>query len=178
MATATAPKQLSQIFGSIPASDHPKQWDTCYRDSFHPWDRAGPSLALADLLLQRRDLVPPVSREGRKTALVPGCGLGHDVRLLASFGYDVVGLDVSETALGRAKEQQEAVDKQDQYPLQNGVERGSITWLAANFFANDWAEGLGANGSGKFDLIFDYTVRFSPSDSSCSCLRSGGQLLT
>lgn len=164
MATATAPQQLAQIFGSVPVSEHPKQWDSCYRDSFYPWDRAGPSLALADLLLQRQDLVPAISRNGeRKTALVPGCGLGHDVRLLASFGYDVVGLDVSETALEGARKQQETVDEQSQYPTQGGLERGSIRWLAANFFSDNWAQGLGTDGSGKFDLIFDYTVWFPDS---------------
>lgn len=159
MTTITSPQQLIQVFSSIPTADHPRQWDTCYRDAFHPWDRAGPSLALADLLLQRRDLVPSVSASdsSRRTALVPGCGLGHDVRLLASFGYDVVGLDVSEAALDVARKQQAEIDEEQQYPTQGGVERGSITWLAADFFSEDWAAGLGTDGSGKFDLIFDYT---------------------
>lgn len=165
MATATAPQLLSQLF-SVPASEHPRQWDSCYRDAFHPWDRAGPSLALADLLLQRRDLVPSVAPGGeRRTALVPGCGLGHDVCLLASFGYDVVGLDVSEAALEEARRLQGGVDEQGQYPAQGDVERGSITWLAADFFSDEWARGLGTEGSGKFDLIFDYTVCFSSSSS-------------
>lgn len=164
---ATAPQQLSQLF-AIPVSKQPAQWDSCYRTSFHPWDRSGPSLALGDLLLQRPDLVPSAieldSRSNplrsstgtviRKTALVPGCGLGHDVRLLASFGYDVWALDVSETAIGKAKEQKwESLYKENE-----GNEMGRITWVAADFFKEEWVAGTGTDGSGKFDLIFDYTV--------------------
>lgn len=169
MAAVAAPKQLSQIFGSVPVSEHPKQWDSCYRDSFHPWDRAGPSLALADLLLQRPDLVPPSQQSidsapagaaiKKKTALVPGCGLGHDVLLLASFGYDVTGLDVSETAIDQARRQQKTAEEQGQYPTREGVERGSITWLTADFFSETWNANAGTDGCGKFDLIYDYTVR-------------------
>jgi len=167
MAAVAAPKQLSQIFGSVPVSEHPKQWDSCYRESFHPWDRAGPSLALADLLIQRSDLIPPSQQPvdsvpaggvvKKKTALVPGCGLGHDVLLLASFGYDVTGLDVSETAIEQARRQQKTAEEQGQYPTKEGVVRGSITWLNADFFSEDWSANAGADGSGKFDLVYDYT---------------------
>jgi SAM-dependent methyltransferase len=35
--------------------------------------------------------------------LVPGCGTGHDVRALADFGVPTHGLDLSETAVKRAR---------------------------------------------------------------------------
>ncbi|PFH61449.1 hypothetical protein XA68_17353 [Ophiocordyceps unilateralis] len=116
----------------------------------------GPSLALAEVLGQRPDLVPPPppptapsssssspAPRRRATALVPGCGLGHDALLLASFGYDVWGLDVVErnrSALGRLYP-----------PVREAVGCGSVTWLVADFLADDWSLGLG------FDLIFDYS---------------------
>jgi SAM-dependent methyltransferase len=34
--------------------------------------------------------------------LVPGCGLGHDVRLLADLGIPACGLDISQTAVASA----------------------------------------------------------------------------
>ena len=37
-------------------------------------------------------------------ALVIGCGLGDDAEALAELGYDVVAIDVSESALSQAKE--------------------------------------------------------------------------
>jgi SAM-dependent methyltransferase len=154
------------------ASDHPSAWDNLYQHNFHPWDRGGPSLALADLLSQRADLVPPsqeTDRRGnplrdeqgnvvRKTALVPGCGLGHDVLLLKSFGYDVWGLDCSADGIRLAKENvQKTQDAQTIKPV-GDVHLGREDWVVADFFAQDWSQGIGSDGSGKFDLIYDYTV--------------------
>lgn len=39
----------------------------------------------------------------RGKAIVPGCGSGHDVRLLAAHGLEVVGLDIAPTAVARAR---------------------------------------------------------------------------
>ncbi|PHH69105.1 hypothetical protein CDD80_7013 [Ophiocordyceps camponoti-rufipedis] len=106
--------------------------------------RTGPSLALADLLSQRPDLVPPAPAPSprRATALVPGCGLGHDALLLASYGYDVWALD-----RGRGVEEAFGL-----YPaVREHVGCGAVTWLVADFLADEWSRGLG------FDLIFDYT---------------------
>jgi hypothetical protein len=40
---------------------------------------------------------------GAGPVLVPGCGLGHDVRALAAAGLTAHGLDISETAVGKAR---------------------------------------------------------------------------
>lgn len=158
---AADPAQLPKLFGALPVSEHAKQWDTLYRDSFHPWDRDGPSLALADLLLQRTDLIPS-SRDtdgtSNRTAFIPGCGLGHDALLLASFGYDVWALDVSSAAIEKAKSHEKKALEKGWYKCQEGIERGTVHWLVADFFSGDWAQGQGTENSGKFDLIFDYTV--------------------
>ncbi|KAF4511906.1 hypothetical protein G6O67_001107 [Ophiocordyceps sinensis] len=110
-------------------------------DESPPPDRPGPSLALADLLSHRPDLVPP---RRRGAALVPGAGRAHDARLLAdAFGYDVWALRHDPGHVGG---------------VQDGGDRGTgrVTWLAVDFFDERWSRGLGSDGSGRFDLVFDY----------------------
>lgn len=170
--------KLVDTFASAPLASHPGRWDALYAESYHPWDRAGPSVALDDLLHQRRDLIPasqeldarnrPVrdaaGKAVRRTALVPGCGYGHDVLLLAARGYDVWGLDGSGKALEGAKSNEEEVKASGYrgYEMEAGVERGDVHWVEADFFAEGWEKGLGLDGSGTFELIFDYTVRTCP----------------
>lgn len=69
-------------------------WDQAYQDNFTPWDKGAPSPPLVEWL-SRNPLTGRV--------LVPGCGLGHDVAYLASTGIDAVGLDISATAIERAR---------------------------------------------------------------------------
>jgi SAM-dependent methyltransferase len=164
------PIRLRETFASTPVSAHNDAWDALYAESFHPWDRAGPSLALADLLAQRTDLIPPsVERRdssssssgtasiARRLALVPGCGLGHDVLLLSALGYDVVGLDYSARALELARENKAKADAEGRYAeyVRDGVGSGRVTWVSGDFFGTAWEADAGAS---KFDLIFDYTV--------------------
>ena len=52
-----------------------KDWDKAYQEGETPWDKGYASPAIAEWLQKN-------SLEGG--VLVPGCGLGHDVRLLAS----------------------------------------------------------------------------------------------
>ncbi|UNI20756.1 Methyl halide transferase [Purpureocillium takamizusanense] len=160
--------RLQQSFASLPFTSHPSQWDSLYRQAFTPWDRAGPSLALADLLAQRTDLVPPAQERDargnliqgvpRRTALVPGCGRGHDVLLLSSFGYDVWGLDYSPDAVRMAEENRKDAESKGLYkPVEQDLEKGDVKWLAGDFFDGSWSKGIGTDGSGTFDLIYDYT---------------------
>ncbi|KAK4444839.1 S-adenosyl-L-methionine-dependent methyltransferase [Podospora aff. communis PSN243] len=146
--------RLQATFQAHPFSAHGAQWDQLWKESYSPWDRGGPSLALNDLLEQHPRLFPSIT--GRKPrALVPGCGRGHDVLLLSAFGYDVTGLDVSETSLKEAAENERANSGQDIYAVREGIaaEKGKVTWMAADFFDSE-------NPSLKpasFDLIYDYT---------------------
>ena len=163
---------LQEAFSSAPLSSHGSRWDSLYCDAFTPWDRAGPSLALHDLLHQRPDLIPPAQEHDyrhkllrdatgaveKKKALVPGCGRGHDVLLLSAWGYDVWGLDYSAAAKAQAIENQQRVEKEGKYKPIDGLERGDIHWVTGDFFGEDWVKGAGLDG--KFDLIFDYTVGF------------------
>ncbi|QUC23273.1 uncharacterized protein UV8b_07514 [Ustilaginoidea virens] len=165
------PSPLARAFDGVDFSSLGAVWSSLYKQGVHPWDRNGPSAALSDLLSQRADLVPPAQQHDqrgnlirdpagaaiRRTALVPGCGPGHDVLLLSSFGYDVVGLDFSRDAIRMAEENHKAADGKAMYEPVNGLERGAIRWTTGDFFSGEWATGLGTNASGKFDLIFDYT---------------------
>lgn len=155
------PTMLSSI-SKLPFAQHPATWDSFWRDSKTPWDRGGPSLALHDLLAQRPDLVPSSQSPNtpRKRALVPGCGRGHDVLLLSSWGYDVWGLDSSAAARREAVENQKRAEEKGMYRPVGGLEKGDVHWVTGDFFGTEWTEGIGPDV--RFDLIFDYTVRLFP----------------
>jgi SAM-dependent methyltransferase len=63
-----------------------------------PWD---PGTAQPLLAEWARDRAP--DGQGRR-AVVVGCGLGHDAEFVAGLGFDVVGFDVSPTAIATARE--------------------------------------------------------------------------
>ncbi len=156
------PRSLAETFSGAEFSTHGSKWNELWQESNTPWDRGGPSLALNDVLQERKDLVPPPSGTSRRqTALVPGCGRGHDVLLLAAFGYDAYGLDYSASAKNRAIENEKAVGDEAVYQPREGVpDKGRVTWLTGDFFENDWLDEAGVGGT--FDLIYDYTVRLYP----------------
>src|SRR6187549_3309989 len=69
-------------------------WQHQYATGQTPWERGAPAPALVDYLKTN-----PVT--GR--VLVPGCGTGQDVRVLALAGAtEVTGLDVAPLAVERA----------------------------------------------------------------------------
>ena len=77
----------------------PTDWESKYQASETPWDKGAPSPCLVDFLTEH-------SVSGR--VLVPGCGLGHDVRALqSSLGGDavqeVLGLDIAPSAVEGAR---------------------------------------------------------------------------
>ncbi|GJC85139.1 thiocyanate methyltransferase 1 [Colletotrichum liriopes] len=174
---ANDPNKLSTAFAGTPLSKHGQKWSAFWEEKYTPWDRGGPSVALLDLLTTRPDLVPPPpspaeqgqSDSDRPTALVPGCGKGHDALLLAGLGYDVLALDFSPTAIAEAKDNQKAVAARlgagpeaaegevDAYTIRHpsGAEPGAVTWLSGDFFSDSWLAEWGREKA--FDLIFDYT---------------------
>lgn len=114
-------------------------------------------MAFYDLLEENPNgTIPlPTANGPPKRALVPGCGRGHDVLLLSSFGYDVYGLDVSSQALEEAKENAEKALSEGLYEVEPlAGKRGAINWTCQDFYAEDWKD-----VPTPFDLIFDYTVR-------------------
>lgn len=151
-------------------SDTPDRWAMLWdKGDFLPWDIGTPNPALGDVLTDRKELFGTCFKEEeeeedkeggskmqRKRALVPGCGRGYDVILLASFGYDAYGLEVSDKAVELCVQEQQK--NGDKYPVKDeSVGYGTVTFLKGDFFRDEWIEKI--PGSGKFDLIYDYTVR-------------------
>lgn len=108
-----------------PVTD-PVDWEARYIAGDTPWDRgAAPPLAV-------------FLRDHRVTGqvLVPGCGTGHDVRLLAAHGAQVIGLDLSETALAMARSHPSIAGER--------YEQGNLFALP-----EEWA--------GRFDWVVEHT---------------------
>ncbi|WZH43733.1 S-adenosyl-L-methionine-dependent methyltransferase [Fusarium acuminatum] len=160
---------LEDRISTVPFSEQGPRWDSCWKEALTPWDRGTASIALHDLLSQRHDLVPPSQHQDhrghplrdsagavqKKTALVPGCGRGHDVLLLSSWGYNVWGLDYSAAAKEEAIKNQKQAESEGLYKPIEGLDKGEIHWVTGDFFQQDWVKGAGVDG--KFDLIYDYT---------------------
>ncbi|KAL9131267.1 MAG: hypothetical protein Q9217_000754 [Psora testacea] len=151
-------KLMSHFAGDSAAN--PERWSALWdKGDFLPWDRGKPNPALEDVLFGRQDLVGTCMAtessgyKHRKKALVPGCGRGYDVLLLASFGYDACGLEVSETAVKRCLEEQETNAKN--YPAKDEtIGAGEVSFIYGDFFAEDLKSHMGLD---RFDLIYDYT---------------------
>lgn len=73
----------------------PVFWQDLYESRGDGWELGGASPVLRDVL----DTMPPPP--GR--VAVPGCGRGHDARLLASRGYPAVGFDFAPAAVAEAR---------------------------------------------------------------------------
>jgi len=73
----------------------PKDWNTAYEKNDTPWDKGFASPPLRAFLAKQ-----VVAGE----VLVPGCGSGHDVRLLAGQGAVVIGMDIAPGAIRKAAE--------------------------------------------------------------------------
>lgn len=95
--------------------------------------------------------------------LVPGCGLGHDVRALGMLGIPVVGVDVSPSAVERAR----------------GFPRaGEETYELGDFLDPAWRDGR------EFSAVWEHTCfcAIDPGDRSryaeavVGCLPAGGLL--
>jgi hypothetical protein len=71
-----------------------RDWEACYRNDETPWDKGYPAPPLQELIDRHG---PELWGDG--PLLVPGCGFGHDVRLLATLDLPVLGLDISRTAI-------------------------------------------------------------------------------
>ncbi|KAJ5190431.1 uncharacterized protein N7498_009416 [Penicillium cinerascens] len=126
-----------------------------------PWDKGFPNPALEDVLVQQKGtLGGPIAQDAqgqsyRRKALVPGCGRGVDVLLLASFGYDAYGLEYSAAAVEACRKEEAEEHSWDRVRDQT-VGRGKVTFVQGDFFDDAWLQKIGVELNG-FDLIYDYT---------------------
>lgn len=155
--------QLAQYQGDKYVDGWAALWD---KGGSLPWDKGFPNPALEDLLVQRRGIIGgPIAQDAqgqphRRKALVPGCGRGVDVLLLASFGYDAYGLDYSAAAVEACKkeEEEEGAENHSWYRVRDQtVGRGKVTFVQGDFFDDAWLQKIGVELNG-FDLVYDYTV--------------------
>ncbi len=102
-------------------------WEQRYLEGRTPWEKGAPAPPLVDWIARH-----PGAFSGR--VLVPGCGLGHDVRAIAAAapGTEVIGIDVSPTALETAERRKtspgERYETWDFFDLP-AAEAGSYRWL-------------------------------------------------
>ena len=112
--------------------DRGSDWDGMYAAGEDRWDLGGPSPPLV-AALGRGEIAPP----GR--ALVPGCGFGHDARLLAARGFETTGVDFAERAVRGARRLARAAGVKGLR-----FERRDLFRLPRSF-------------DGAFDLVFEQT---------------------
>jgi SAM-dependent methyltransferase len=99
-----------------PPVSGPDFWDGLYAEGQDGWELGGPSPALEAWLdaggtfgssaagaqkWPRHSPSPRTTRDAR--VAVPGCGRGHDARLLARHGYQVTAFDFAEAAVAEAR---------------------------------------------------------------------------
>lgn len=162
---SAARQQVQKRFKETPQPEQRDVWEELWKEKTTPWDQGIHNPALEDTLINRTGTlgaaVLSTGESGgqvtRKKALVPGCGRGVDVFLLASFGYDAYGLEYSATALETC--QKEAEKYADGVPARDAkIGSGSFKFLQGDFFEDGWLESAGLE-NGSFDLVYDYTVR-------------------
>lgn len=86
----------------------PRDWNNAYLNDETPWDKGYAAPPLAEFLERLKGQTvdgrsAPASGRIEGRVLVPGCGTGHDVRLLAAQGAEVIGLDLAPSALKKAE---------------------------------------------------------------------------
>ena len=103
------------------------EWDERYQHGDTPWEKGRAHPALLDFAR-----LQPV--HGR--VLVPGCGHGHDARVLAASADEVIGLDIAKSAIKAA----------ESYPIVGGEQ-----YLEADLFD------LPPRLRHRFDWVFEHT---------------------
>ena len=110
----------------------PTYWEGLYAERQDGWELGEPAPSLQACLASDRSFTP-----GARVA-VPGCGRGHDARLLARHGFAVTGFDFAEAAVTEARQ------------------LASRERLAATFERRDVFT-LASDHGGLFDAVWEYT---------------------
>lgn len=108
-----------------PPVAEPSHWDQRYQEGSDGWELGQPAPPLARFLRSH-----PLAPQPPGKVLVPGCGRGHEVGLLADLGFGAIGLDFSGEALREARRL-------------HGEDRAGLQWLQADLFDR---QALGGGG--------------------------------
>ncbi len=112
----------------------PGFWEQLYADGGDGWELGGPAPPLLAWLDSGARLPAPAGEPAR--VAVPGCGRGHDARLLAQRGYRAWGFDFAVAAVSAARASAAGLD---------------VTYAQRDVFA------LGPEYRGYFDAVWEYT---------------------
>lgn len=148
------------------SSAEAQRWDRRYREGRDGWELGQPAPPLERFLLRHRLAPRPPGR-----VLVPGCGRGHEVALLAEAGFSAVGLDLSALALEEARQL-------------HGTDRPGLQWLQADLLDPAALERAGL-AAASLDGVLEHTCfcainpaqRPTYMDTIARLLRPGGWLL-
>lgn len=80
--------------------------------------------------------------------------------LLATLGFDTVGLEVSAEAVDTARSYAESAFGVK--GTTESLDRGKLGFVQGDFFSQDWQSNALCRTNG-FDLVYDYTVRTTAS---------------
>lgn len=106
-------------------------WNERYLSGDTPWEKGTPAPPLLEFLEKSHAGI-----WGDGTVLVPGCGTGHDVRALAAAGRDVMGVDLADEAIAKARS----------HPAV-----GNEEYSVGDFLATEWRVGK------SFSAIWEHT---------------------
>ena len=121
-----------------PVPDTGSWWDQRYLDGTDRWELGAPAPPLARFLKEQAQAPQPPGR-----VLGPGCGRGHEAALLASLGFEVVGLDFSAEAVREARRL-------------HGEQAGRLTWVQADLLDAEALDAAGL-GSASCDGVLEHT---------------------
>jgi len=113
----------------------------------------------------------PLAPQAPGRVLVPGCGRGHEVALLADLGFSAIGLDFSGEALREARRL-------------HGEARDTLQWLQADLFDRQALEAAGLTPGSLIGIVehtcfcaIDPALREDYIATACRLLAPGGWLL-
>jgi methyl halide transferase len=150
--------------GGRPPVSVPAFWEDLYAGQGDGWELGAPAPPLAARL--EGGGVFEAAAEAPPRVAVPGCGRGHDARLLARRGFHVWAFDFAPTAVAEAR----ALVRREGLPV--SVENRDVFTLAAEY-------------PGFFDGVWEYTCfcaidparRAEYVEVLWRILRAGGSLL-
>ncbi|KAJ3187527.1 hypothetical protein HDU85_006822 [Gaertneriomyces sp. JEL0708] len=120
---------------------NPSGWHDLWVSSHTPWDEGRAMPALIALFKPSTLPASLLTSLSQGTALVPGCGSGHDVLFLSSTPgrTSVTGLDISPRAVSVA----ESIRDEQKIPA------SKVSYTAGDFFSYTPPE--------KYNLVYDHT---------------------